>query len=66
MPKISKPEFNCDVPCLAREYDRWMVYIDINFIAHKEKDDKIMVSNIYGWMGQKGRDDLAGLIWNEV
>ena len=37
----------------------------MNFTAHKEKDDKIMASYIYGWIGQKGRDDLAGLIWKE-
>ena len=42
-----------------------MVCIEINFIAHKEKDDKIMACYIYGWIGQKGRDDLAGLIWKE-
>ena len=39
--------------------------IDKNFIAHKEKNDKIMASNIYGQMGQKGRDGFAGLIWKE-
>ena len=65
MPKIGEPEFNWDAPCLAREYDRWMVYIEMNFFAHKEKDDKIMASYIYGWIGQKGRDDLGGLIWKE-
>ena len=27
--------------------------------------DKIMASYIYGWIGQKGRDDLAGVIWKE-
>ena len=65
MPKIGEPDFNWDAPCLAREYDRWMVCIEMNFIAHKEKDGKIMASYIYGWIGQKGRDDLAGLIWKE-
>ena len=65
MPKIGEPDFNWDAPCLAREYDRWMVCIEMNFFAHKEKDDKIMASYIYGWIGQKGRDDLAGLIWKE-
>ena len=66
MPKIGESEFNLDAPCLAREYDRWMVCIDMNFIAYKEKDDKKMASYIYGWIEQKGRDDLAGLIWKEV
>ena len=65
MPKIGEPEFNWDAPCLAREYDRWMVCIEMNFIAHKEKDDKILASYVYGWIGQKGRDDLAGLILKE-
>ena len=37
----------------------------MNFIVHKEKDDKIMASYIYGWIGKKSRDDLAGLIWKE-
>ena len=62
MPKIGEPEFNWDVPCLAREYDRWMVYIDMSFIAHKENFDQKMASYLYGWIGQKVRDDLAGLI----
>ena len=65
MPKIGEPEFNWDAPCLAREYGRWMVCIEMNFIAHKEKDDKILASYVYGWIGQKGRDDLAGLILKE-
>ena len=39
-----------------------MVCIDMNFNAHKEKDDKIMASYIYRWTGQKGRDALVGLI----
>ena len=65
MPKICEPEFNWDAPCLAREYDSWSVYKDMNFIAHKEKDDMIMASYIYGWIGQKGMDDPAGLIWKE-
>ena len=43
-----------------------MVCIDMNFTAHKDKDDKIMTSYIYGWIGQKGRDDLPGLIWKEA
>ena len=47
MPKIGEPEFNWDAPSLAREYDRWMVCIDMNFIVHKEKDDRIMASYIY-------------------
>ena len=47
MPKIGEPEFNWDAPSLAREHDRWMVCIDMNFIVHKEKDDKIMASYIY-------------------
>ena len=42
------------------------VCMDMNFIAHKEKVDKIIASYIYGWIGQKGRDDLVGLIWKEV
>ena len=42
-----------------------MAYIDMNFTAHKEKKDKIMASYIYGWIGQKDRDDLPGLIWKE-
>ena len=62
---IGEPELNWYAPCLAREYDRWMVCIEMNFIAHKEKDDKIMASYIYGWIDQKGRDNLAGLIWKE-
>ena len=31
----------------------------------QEKDGKITASFIYGWIGLKGRDDLAGLIWKE-
>ena len=65
MPKIGEPEFNLDALLLAREYDRWMKCIDMNFNAHKEKDDKIMASYTYAWIGQKGRDDLAYLIWKE-
>ena len=65
MPTIGEPEFNWDAPCWAREYDRWMVCIDMNFIVHKEKDDKIIASYVYSCIEQKGRDDLAGLIWKE-
>ena len=65
MPKIGEPEFNWDAPCLASEYDRWMVCIDMNFIVQKEKEDKIMPCYIYGSIGQKCGDDLAGLMWNE-
>ena len=63
MPKIGEPEFNWDAPWLARECDRWVVCIDMNLIAHKEKDDEIMASYIYGWIGKKDTDDFAGLIW---
>ena len=31
----------------------------------QKKDDMIMGSYIYGWIGQKGRDDVAGVIWKE-
>ena len=65
MAEIGGPEFDWDAPCLAREYDRWMVGIYMSFSAHKEKDDKIMASYIYRWTWQKGRDDPAGLIWKE-
>ena len=58
-------QLNWDAPCLATEKDRWMACIDMTFIAHKEKDDKIMASYVYGWIGQKGREDLTGLIWKE-
>ena len=61
MPQIGIPEVNY----LAREYKQLMVCIEINVIAHKEKDEKIMASYIYHWIGQKGRDDLAGLMWRE-
>ena len=48
MHKIDEPEFNWDAPCLTREYDRRIVCIDMSFIAHKEKDDKITTSYICG------------------
>ena len=53
MLKIGEPEFNWDAPCLAREYDRWMVCVDMSFIAHKEKGDKILANYIYDLIGQK-------------
>ena len=42
-----------------------MMFTDMNFIFHKEKDDKVMVSYMYGWIGQKDGDDLASLMWEE-
>ena len=36
---------------------------DLNFNIHKEENDKIVASYIQSWIGQKGTDDLAGLIW---
>ena len=47
MPKIGESEFNWDSSCLAREYDRWIVCIDMDFIAHKEK--------LYIWMDRAKR-----------
>ena len=38
----------------------------MNFIAHKDTDDKIMTSYIYGWIGKRSKDHLAGLIWREA
>ena len=66
MPEISEYGFNRGAPCLAKDYERWKMYTDMNFIAHKEKDDKMMATYIYGWIGQKGRGDLLGLIWREA
>ena len=39
--------------------------IDMNFTAHKEKDNKKMASYIYVLRGKKGIDDLEGLMWRE-
>ena len=58
MPKKDKHEFNWDAPCLTREYDRWMVCIEMNFIAHKEKDIRKMASYICDWIGKEGRNNL--------
>ena len=53
MPKIGKTELKWYALGLAREYDRWVVCIDMSFIAHKEEDDKIIASYVYGWIGKK-------------
>ena len=35
-----------------------------NFTAHNEKDKKKIAT--YSWRGEKGSDDLKGLIWREI
>ena len=37
----------------------------MNFTVHKEKGEKIMANYISGCIGEKGKDDLTGLIWKE-
>ena len=63
MPRIGELQFNWDAPCLVTEYEKLIVSRDMSFITSKEKEHKIMASCIYGWIGQKDRDDLAGLTW---
>ena len=53
MAKICESEFNWNAPCLATEYEGQLVCIDMHFIANKDKDDKIMASDIFRWMGHK-------------
>ena len=65
MHKIGDPEFSYDAPCVAREYERWKVCIDMNFTFCKGKGNKKMVGYIYGWIGKKDRVYFEGLIWGE-
>ena len=65
MYKIGELEFSYVVPAVGREYKRKKVCIDMNFIAHKEEENKIIASYIYGWMGKKGKNDLGGLTWRQ-
>ena len=37
----------------------------MNFNAHNEKNNKIMASYICGWMGEKSKGDMEGLINRE-
>ena len=40
------------------------MFIDMNYIPHKERYDKKTSSYICGWHGKR-KDDLEGLIWRE-
>ena len=50
---------------MAREQERWKMFIDMNVITHKGEYNKERVSYMCSWIGKKGRDDLEGQTWRE-
>ena len=64
--KISECKFNWDAPCLAKQHARWLACMNTNITTYKHQDEKNIASSINGWIGQKDRDKLAGLIWKDA
>ena len=46
---------------MAREYGIWKECIDMDFITHKEKNNKNLPD--IRFISKKGRDDMEGLMW---
>ena len=53
------------MPQVWLKYERWNVLLNMNFIVHNEKNDKMMANYTYIWMCKKGRDKPEGLIWRQ-